>query len=105
MAAPAHVPIDQALSSACRVIYPRDLARACASTRAQQPSPQDSTVTSMESPWPKGALLVVRYSALSFGVRSLVLLQAALLLILSLLVGVVVGLVRREVRRFNIQWE
>lgn len=59
----------------------------------------------MESPWPKGALLVVRYSALSVGVRSLMLLQAALLLILSLLVGVVVGLVRREVRRFNIQWE
>ena len=48
---------------------------------------------------------MVRYSALSFGVRSLVLLEAALLLILSLLVGVVVGLVRREVRRFNIQWE
>ncbi|WP_434775456.1 DUF4400 domain-containing protein [Pseudomonas oryzihabitans] len=59
----------------------------------------------MESPWPKGALLVVRYSALSVGVRSLVLLQAALLLILSLLVGVVDGLVRREVRLFNIQWE
>ncbi|WP_371913902.1 DUF4400 domain-containing protein [Pseudomonas sp. Snoq117.2] len=53
----------------------------------------------MEGPWPKHALSVVRYSAVSVGVRSLVLLQAAPVLILSLLVGVIDGLVRRKVRR------
>lgn len=58
-----------------------------------------------ERSWLKEALSAARHSALSVGIRSLLLLQALPLLILSVLVGVVDGLVRRQVRRFNVQRE
>lgn len=55
--------------------------------------------------WLKEALSAARHSALSVGIRSLLLLQALPLLILSVLVGIIDGLVQRQVRRFNIQRE
>ncbi|EHK71633.1 hypothetical protein PPL19_08116 [Pseudomonas psychrotolerans L19] len=58
-----------------------------------------------ERSWLKEALSAARHSALSVGIRSLLLLQALPLLILSVLVGTVDGLVRRQVRRFNVQRE
>lgn len=53
----------------------------------------------------KEALSAVRHSVLSVGIRILLLLQALPLLILSVLVGIVDGLVQRQVRRFNVQRE
>lgn len=53
----------------------------------------------------KEALSAARHSALSVGIRSLLLVQALPLLILSVLVGTVDGLVQRQVRRFNVQRE
>lgn len=53
----------------------------------------------------KEALSAGRHSALSVGIRSLLLLQALPLLILSVLVGIVDGLVQRHVRRLNVQRE
>lgn len=53
----------------------------------------------------KEALSVARHSALSVGIRSLLLVQALPLPILSVLVGTVDGLVQRQVRRFNVQRE
>jgi integrating conjugative element membrane protein (TIGR03747 family) len=53
----------------------------------------------------KEALSAARHSALSVGIRSLLLLQALPLLILSVLVGIVDGLVQRHVRRLNVQRE
>lgn len=53
----------------------------------------------------KEALSAARHSALSVGIRSLLLLQALPLLILSGLVGTLDGLVQRQVRRFNVQRE
>lgn len=58
-----------------------------------------------ERSWLKEALSAARHSALSVGIRSLLLLQALPLLLLSVLVGTVDGLVRRQVRRFNVQRE
>jgi len=58
-----------------------------------------------EHSWLKEALSAARHSALSVGIRSLLLLQALPLLILSVLVGTVDGLVQRQVRRFNVQRE
>lgn len=51
------------------------------------------------------ALAAAQYSGLSIGVRALNLCQALPLLVLSLLVGVIDGWVRRHVRRFNTQRE
>lgn len=53
----------------------------------------------------KEALSAARHSTLSVGIRSLLLLQALPLLILSVLVGTVDGLVQWQVRRFNVQRE
>ncbi|MFC8751068.1 DUF4400 domain-containing protein [Pseudomonas oryzihabitans] len=58
-----------------------------------------------EHSWLKEALSAARHSALSVGIRSLLLLQALPLLILSVLVCTVDGLVQRQVRRFNVQRE
>jgi len=53
----------------------------------------------------KEAVSAAWHSALSVGIRSLLLLQALPLLILSALVGTVDGLVQRQVRCFNVQRE
>lgn len=53
----------------------------------------------------KEALSAARHSALSVGIRSLLLLQVLPLLILSVLVGTVDGLVQRHLRRLNLQRE
>lgn len=53
----------------------------------------------------KEAVSAAWHSALSVGIRSLLLLQTLPLLILSVLVGIVDGLVQRQVRRFNVQRE
>lgn len=58
-----------------------------------------------EHSWLKEALSAARHSALSVGIRSLLLLQALPLLILSVLVGIVDGLVQRHLRRLNLQRE
>ncbi|MGF7241944.1 hypothetical protein ABIC11_002382 [Pseudomonas oryzihabitans] len=58
-----------------------------------------------EHSWLKEALFAAWHSVLSVGIRSLLLLQALPLLILSALVGTVDGLVQRQVRCFNVQRE